>query len=50
LFDWIDHQIYDDYWRRWSIDEDYSLIDVPALHTSGWYDVFVGGTLKTSWD
>jgi uncharacterized protein len=46
FFDWIDHPSYDDYWRRWSIDEDYSRIDVPALHTSGWYDVFVGGALK----
>jgi putative CocE/NonD family hydrolase len=34
FFDWIDHPSYDDYWRRWSIDEDYSRIDVPALHTS----------------
>jgi uncharacterized protein len=46
FFDWLDHPNYDDYWRRWSIDEDYSRIEVPALHTSGWYDVFVGGTVK----
>jgi len=46
FFDWIDHPSYDDYWRRWSIDEDYSRIDVPALHISGWYDAFIGGTVK----
>jgi putative CocE/NonD family hydrolase len=45
FFDWIDHPSYDDYWRRWSVDEDYSRIDVPALHIGGWYDVFVGGTV-----
>ena len=44
--DWVDHCIYDDYWRRWSIDEDYSRIDVPALHVAGWYDVFLTGTIK----
>ena len=46
FFDWLDHPAYDDYWRRWSIDEDYSRIDVPAMHIGGWYDVFVGGTTK----
>jgi putative CocE/NonD family hydrolase len=46
FFDWIDHPSYDAYWRRWSVDEDYSRIDVSALHISGWYDVFVGGTVK----
>ncbi len=42
----MDHPSYDHYWRRWSIDEDYSRIDVPALHVGGWYDVFIGGTTK----
>ncbi len=44
--DWVAHSTYDDYWRRWSIDEDYSRIDVPALHVGGWYDVFISGTVK----
>lgn len=46
FFDWIEHHEYDDYWRRWSIDEDYGRIDVPALHFGGWYDVFLSGTVK----
>jgi len=46
FFDWIEHHTYDDYWRRWSIDEDYGRIDVPALHFGGWYDVFLSGTVK----
>ncbi|HET9659311.1 MAG TPA: CocE/NonD family hydrolase, partial [Thermomicrobiales bacterium] len=44
--DWIAHPTYDDYWKRWSIDEDYSRIDVPALHVAGWYDVFLSGSVK----
>ena len=43
--DWLEHCTYDDYWRRWSIDEDYSRITVPALHVGGCYDVFVSGTV-----
>jgi putative CocE/NonD family hydrolase len=43
--DWLAHSTYDEYWRRWSIDTDYSRIDVPALHLAGWYDVFLSGTV-----
>jgi putative CocE/NonD family hydrolase len=46
FFDWLEHPTYDDYWRRWSIDENYSQIDVPALHIGGWYDIFLSGTVK----
>jgi uncharacterized protein len=45
-FDWMAHPSYDDYWRRWSVDEDYSRIEVPALHIGGWYDIFIGGTVR----
>ena len=44
--DWLAHPTYDDYWRRWSIDEDYSRLTVPALHVGGWYDIFLSGTVK----
>ena len=44
--DWLEHDSYDDYWHRWSIDADYSRIDVPALHFGGWWDVFLTGTVK----
>jgi putative CocE/NonD family hydrolase len=46
FLDWLAHPTYDDYWRRWSIDEDYSRLTVPALHVGGWYDVFLSGTVK----
>lgn len=44
--DWLDHSTYDDYWKQWSIDEDYSRVQVPALHVAGWYDVFLSGSVK----
>jgi len=46
FFDWLAHPTYDDYWRRWSIDEDYSRLTTPALHIAGWYDIFLTGSLK----
>jgi uncharacterized protein len=46
FFDWLEHDRYDDYWKRWSIDEDYSRIEVPALHFGGSYDAFLDGTVK----
>jgi uncharacterized protein len=46
FYDWVEHHTYDDYWKRWSIDEDYSRIEVPGLHIGGWYDVFLSGTVK----
>ncbi len=44
--DWLAHPTYDDYWKRWSIDEDYSRIQVPAMHVAGWYDIFLSGSVK----
>lgn len=44
--DWVEHSTYDDFWRRWSIDEDYSRIEVPVLHVAGWYDIFLSGSVK----
>jgi len=46
FFDWLEHSTYDAYWRRWSIDEDYGNIQVPALHIGGWYDLFIRGTIR----
>jgi putative CocE/NonD family hydrolase len=45
--DWADHPCYDSYWRRWSVDADYSALTVPALHLGGWYDTFARGTVAS---
>jgi putative CocE/NonD family hydrolase len=44
--DWLAHPDYDAYWKQWSIEEHFSDIQVPALHIGGWYDIFLGGTLR----
>ena len=44
--DWLAHPSYDDYWKRWSIEEHYADINVPALHIAAWYDIFLGGSLR----
>ena len=44
--DWLAHPDYDDYWKRWSIEDHYSQIQVPVFSLGAWYDLFLGGTLK----
>jgi putative CocE/NonD family hydrolase len=44
--DWLAHPSYDDYWKRWSIEDQHAKIQVPAYHVGGWYDIFLGGTLR----
>jgi uncharacterized protein len=46
FLDWLAHPTYDEYWKRISIEEHYPDIRVPALHVGGWYDLFLGGTLR----
>jgi uncharacterized protein len=46
FLDWLAHPDYDQYWKRWSIEEHYPEINVPALHIAAWYDIFLGGSLR----
>jgi putative CocE/NonD family hydrolase len=46
FLDWLDHPSYDDYWKAISIENHFSDITVPALHVAGWYDIFLGGSLR----
>jgi putative CocE/NonD family hydrolase len=46
FLDWLAHPAYDDYWKRWAIEEDYSRIKVPVYNAGAWYDIFLGGTLR----
>ena len=45
-YDWLEHPEYDDYWRRISIEESHAEITVPAFNFGGWYDIFLGGTIR----
>jgi len=44
--DWLAHPSYDDFWKRWSIEDHYAQIQVPVFSLGAWYDIFLGGTLK----
>jgi putative CocE/NonD family hydrolase len=44
--DWLAHPNYDDYWKRWSIEEHFIDIKVPMLTIAAWYDIFLGGSLR----
>lgn len=46
FLDWLSHPLYDDYWKRWSIEDHFADIRVPALHVAAWYDIFLGGSLR----
>ena len=45
-YGWLDHPEYDDYWKKISIEESHSEITVPAFNIGGWYDIFLGGTIR----
>ncbi|MBM3946829.1 MAG: CocE/NonD family hydrolase [SAR202 cluster bacterium] len=46
FYDWISHPTYDDYWRRIAIEERHNQVTVPSFNSGGWFDIFLGGTLK----
>lgn len=46
FMDWLAHPDYDEYWKRWSIEEQYEKIKIPVYNIGAWYDIFLGGTLR----
>ena len=44
--DWLAHPDDDDYWAQWNIESRHNAIRVPACHVGGWYDIFLGGTIR----
>jgi putative CocE/NonD family hydrolase len=45
-YEWLEHPEDDEYWRQWRIESRHDTIGVPALNVGGWYDIFLGGTLR----
>jgi len=35
---WLEHDTFDEYWRRLSLIGHFSRIDLPVLHITGWFD------------
>ena len=46
FYDWLAHPSFDDYWKRLCIEDQHSQVAAPALNIGGWYDIFLGGTIR----
>ncbi|MGA2136929.1 MAG: CocE/NonD family hydrolase [Bryobacteraceae bacterium] len=44
--DWAAHERDDDYWKAWKISDHYAQMNIKALHSGGWHDIFLKGTLR----
>jgi putative CocE/NonD family hydrolase len=44
--DWLAHPSFDNYWKRWSIEDHYAQVQVPVFTVAAWYDIFLGGSLR----
>ncbi len=42
---WVEHPIYDDYWRARDVSRDYTRANAPAVHIGGYWDIFAQGTI-----
>jgi putative CocE/NonD family hydrolase len=45
VLDWFDHDTPGDYWAALDVSRRLEKICVPALHISGWYDMFLRGSV-----
>ncbi len=45
LRDWIEHETDDDYWAAVRVSDRYRDMKVKALHTGGWHDLFLKGSI-----
>jgi putative CocE/NonD family hydrolase len=46
FFDWLAHPDHDAYWEAIRIESRYEQVQVPSLNVGGWYDIFLGGTIR----
>ncbi len=44
--EWVEHTERDAYWQELAETLRHEDIDVPVLHTAGWFDIFLKGTLE----
>ncbi len=44
--EWLARPSYDDYWAALDLETKYPRVQVPALITGGWYDIFQEGTIR----
>ncbi|WP_029114832.1 CocE/NonD family hydrolase [Mycobacterium sp. URHB0044] len=44
--DWMAHHTHDEYWNAVDLRPDLPNVHVPALHIGGWYDLYIGQTVR----
>ena len=44
--DWVEHETDDGYWKPWKISDRYPEMSVKALHSGGWHDIFLKGSIQ----
>lgn len=44
--DWVEHESNDAYWRQVKISDHYGKMNIKALHSGGWHDIFSGGSIR----
>ena len=44
--DWLAHPNYDDFWAALDVEPRYQDVNVPALNSGAWYDIFQVGTVR----
>jgi putative CocE/NonD family hydrolase len=47
--EFLRHPVYDAYWAKIDVNAHYDKIDVPALISGAWYDLFAVGTIDSYW-
>ncbi len=45
--DWLAHPQFDRFWQTVAPAIDYNRVTIPVLNIGGWYDIFLGGTLRS---
>lgn len=46
LRDWIEHETNDDFWKATKVSDHYGKMNIKALHSGGWHDIFSGGSIR----
>ena len=44
--DWVAHETSDEFWRAVKISDHYGKMNIKALHSGGWHDIFSGGSIR----
>ena len=44
--DWLAHESNDEYWKAVKVSDHYGKMNIKALHSGGWHDIFSGGSIR----